>query len=64
MFFVSKDGNYGLATLLLSIGCLICAVRLGLLGKHLIDVILPGSYPVKKPKTGAKPEAGASVVAE
>jgi hypothetical protein len=54
MFFVAKDGNYGLVTLLFSLGCLICAVRLGLLGKHLIDVILPGSYPVKKPKITAK----------
>ena len=58
MFFVAKDGNYGIVTILLSLGCLFCAVRLGLLGKHLIDVILPGSYPVKKPKPGAKPEAG------
>jgi rubredoxin len=58
MFFVAKDGDYGIVTILLSLGCLFCAVRLGLLGKHLIDVILPGSYPVKKPKPGAKPEAG------
>ena len=57
MFFVAKDGNYGTVTLLLSLGCLFCAVRLGLLGKHLIDVILPGSYPVKKPKIVSKPEA-------
>lgn len=57
MFFVAKDGNYGIITILLSLGCLFCAVRLGLLGKHLIDVILPGSYPVKKAKAGAKTEA-------
>lgn len=50
MFFVAKDGNYGLVTILLSLGSLFCAVRLGLLGKHLIDVILPGSYPVRKPR--------------
>ncbi|MCK7535338.1 MAG: hypothetical protein MZV63_32330 [Marinilabiliales bacterium] len=50
MFFVAKDGNYGLFTIILSLGCLFCAVRLGLLGKHLIDVILPGSYPMKKAK--------------
>ena len=54
MFFVAKDGNHGIATILLSVGCLICAVRLGLLGKHLIDVILPGSYPVRKPKITPK----------
>lgn len=50
MFFVAKDGNYGIVTILLSLGCLFCAVRLGLLGKHLIDVILPGSYPIRKAK--------------
>lgn len=53
MFFVAKSGNYGLLTTILSLGCLFCAVRLGLLGKHLIDVILPGSYPVKKAKAAA-----------
>lgn len=53
MFFVAKDGNYGIITILLSLGCLFCAVRLGLVGKHLIDVILPGSYPVKKAKAAA-----------
>lgn len=58
MFFVAKGGNYGAVTLLLSLGCLFCAVRLGLLGKHLIDVILPGSYPVRKPKITAKPDKG------
>lgn len=57
MFFVAKDGNYGIVTIILSLGCLFCAVRLGLLGKHLIDVILPGSFPVKKPKIAPKPEA-------
>jgi len=56
LFFTAKSGNYGVMTILLSFGCLFCAVRLGLLGKHLIDVILPGSYPVKKPKITAKPD--------
>jgi hypothetical protein len=60
MFFVAKDGDYGIVTLLLSLGCLFCAVRLGLLGKHLIDVILPGSYPVRKPKITPKPETNPS----
>lgn len=58
MFFVARDGNYSIVTILLSLGCLACAVRLGLLGKHLIDVILPGSYPVKKPKIIPKPDKG------
>ena len=57
MFFVAKEGNYGVVTILLSLGCLFCAVRLGLLGKHLIDVILPGSYPVRKAKGTPKTEA-------
>jgi hypothetical protein len=59
MFFVAKDGNYGLFTIILSLGCLFCAVRLGLLGKHLIDVILPGSYPIKKAKAAAKVQESA-----
>jgi len=40
-------------TLLLSFGALACAVKLGLLGKHLIDVILPGTY-VRRKKKPAK----------
>lgn len=40
-------------TLFISIGSLACAVKLGLLGKHLIDVILPGAY-VKRKKKGSK----------
>jgi rubredoxin len=50
MFFVAKNGDFGLITLLLSLGCIFFAVRLGLLGKKLLNVILPGSYPVKKVK--------------
>lgn len=50
MFVVAKDGNYGVITLLLSFGCLFFAVKLGLLGKKLLNVILPGSYPVRKVK--------------
>ena len=50
MFFVAKDGNNGNITMLLSLGCLFFAVRLGLLGKKLLNVILPGAYPVRKPR--------------
>jgi hypothetical protein len=56
MFFVGKDGNNVIITMLLSFGCMYFAVRLGLLGKKLLNVILPGSYPVKKPKIPAKPD--------
>ncbi len=37
-------------TLIVSILALACAVKLGLLGKHLIDVILPGTYVRRKKK--------------
>jgi hypothetical protein len=51
MFFAAKDGNNMGVTMILSLACLFFAVRLGLLGKKLLNVILPGSYPVKKTKT-------------
>ena len=35
-------GEYDIITIVLSIICLICAVLLGLLGKKLLNVILPG----------------------
>lgn len=50
MFLVARKGDFGLITLLISLGCLFFAVKLGLLGKKLLNVILPGSYPVKKVK--------------
>ncbi len=50
MFFVARSGENYIVTLLLSLGCLYFAVRLGLLGKKLLNVILPGMYPVKKPR--------------
>lgn len=53
MFFVART-DYEAITILLSLGCLYFAVRLGLLGKKLLNVILPGMYPVKKPKTDKK----------
>jgi len=54
MFLVAKSGDYGIVTIILSIACLACAVRLGLWGKKLIDVIMPGSYPLRKPKIPLK----------
>lgn len=54
MFVVAKDGNYGITTFFLSLSCLFFAIRLGLLGKKLLNVILPGSYPVKKVRTEKK----------
>ncbi len=42
-FFVTRPGVFTTVTLLLSLLCLFCAIRLGLWGKKLIDVIMPGS---------------------
>lgn len=57
MFFIAKTGKYELVTFLLSLGCLYFAVRLGLLGKKLLNVILPGMYPVRRPKSPVKATA-------
>lgn len=57
MFFVARTGKHELITLLLSLGCLFFAVRLGLMGKKLLNVILPGMYPVKRPKGSVKENA-------
>lgn len=46
--FISKTDNFGIITTILSLISLACAIRLGLWGKKLIDVILPGTYPQKK----------------
>ena len=54
MFFVARTGEYVMITILLSFGCLYFAVRLGLLGKKLLNVILPGMYPVRNPKPSGK----------
>jgi hypothetical protein len=51
---VAEPDHYGIITIILSLGSLACAVRLGLLGKQLIDVILPGSYPIRRAKMPVK----------
>ena len=43
-------GTYTFLTIILSLCSLGCAVKLGLVGKHLIDVILPGAYVPRKKK--------------
>jgi hypothetical protein len=48
MLIVAPQENYGLWTFILSVLCLAVAVQLGLWGKKLINVILPGTYPLKK----------------
>jgi len=48
--FTLTPNVYNWVTVLLSLGALVCAVKLGLIGKHLIDVILPGTYVPRKKK--------------
>lgn len=52
MMIIAPHENYGLWTFILSVLCLAAGVQLGLWGKKLIDVILPGTYPMKKGKKG------------
>jgi hypothetical protein len=56
LFFVAPKGNLYFLTIILSVLSLGAGVQLGLWGKKLINVILPGSYPQKKGSkvTGAK----------
>lgn len=54
--FISGNNVYNWYTLVLSLLALGCAVKLGLMGKKLIDVILPGKYvPRKKKSTTGTP---------
>ncbi|OFX42211.1 MAG: hypothetical protein A2046_03855 [Bacteroidetes bacterium GWA2_30_7] len=57
VFFFAKYDNYGFDTLLLSLASLACAVRLGLWGKKLLEVILPGTYPLKRGNKTKKSES-------
>lgn len=50
VMFFSFVNEIGWLALIMSIVCLFFAIRLGLLGKKLLNVILPGMYPVKKVK--------------
>jgi rubredoxin len=48
IFFVAPWNDYSLLTLFLSLLSLGAGIRLGLWGKKLINVILPGTYPQKR----------------
>jgi rubredoxin len=50
LFFIAPQGNLFFLTIVLSILALGAGFQLGLWGKKLINVILPGSYPQKKGK--------------
>ncbi len=55
---VFTPGEYQWYTILISLAALACAFKLGLIGKRLIDVILPGTYVArKKKKTKVAPKA-------
>ncbi len=56
LFFIAPQGKLNMLTLILSILSLGAGFQLGLWGKKLINVILPGSYPQKKGSKVSKPE--------
>jgi hypothetical protein len=54
LIFVSRDESYNYLAIIISILSLAAGIRLGLWGKKLITVILPGTYPQKKGNRKAK----------
>jgi len=58
LFFTVPHEKYYILTLVLSILSLGAGVHLGLWGKKLINVILPGTYPQKKGKKVSQPKEG------
>jgi len=56
LFFIAPQGNLNVLTLILSVLSLGAGFQLGLWGKKLINVILPGSYPLKKGSKVSKPD--------
>jgi rubredoxin len=55
LFFVARDEKNFLLTIIISFLSLAAGIRLGLWGKKLINVILPGTYPQKKGSREARP---------
>jgi hypothetical protein len=56
MFFVAHKEEHFILTIILSVLSLGAGVQLGLWGKKLINVILPGTYPQKKASKEPKEE--------
>jgi rubredoxin len=52
LFIIAPLEDYQTWTIILGFLCLATGIQLGLWGKKLIDVILPGTYPQKKGKKG------------
>ena len=64
MFFIGPKEDFYWITIILSVLALAAGVQLGLWGKKLINVILPGSYPQKKGTKEKKSEAEIKPAAE
>ena len=56
LFILYKNEGNSILITILSVLCLGCGIQLGLWGKKLINVILPGTYPQKKGNKNAKAE--------
>jgi len=56
LFFIAPQANLYILTIIISILSLGAGFQLGLWGKKLINVILPGSYPQKKGSKTTQPE--------
>ncbi|HUX57496.1 MAG TPA: hypothetical protein VMV77_11010 [Bacteroidales bacterium] len=56
LFFVAPHKNLYVLTIVLSILSLAAGIQLGMWGKKLIDVILPGTYPQKRGNKNIKPK--------
>ena len=56
IFFVAPLENYYVWTIVLSILSLAAGIQLGLWGKKLINVILPGTYPQKRGSKDSRPK--------
>jgi hypothetical protein len=56
LFIVAPREHFGIFTIIISLVCLATGIQLGLWGKKLINVILPGTYPQKKGTKTAAPK--------
>jgi rubredoxin len=61
IFFVAQRKEYFILTLILSLLSLGAGIQLGLWGKKLINVILPGTYPQKKGSKENRPKEEAAI---
>ncbi len=64
LFIIAPKEDFLWATIILSVLSLAAGVQLGLWGKKLINVILPGTYPQKKGSKDKKAEEGPKAAAE